>query len=124
MFLSGFICEYYDWQLVFYLFGLLGLMFTVVWMFFVFDFPSTYPNITDEEKMKIFSSLDLSKDIIEQNTISYKLKNDANCTDLNEKEQHQITKTSDQSGARVPWLKLITSKDVWVVACAKFCASW
>lgn len=115
--LSGVICEYLDWRGVFYAFGALALLFSVIWWFFVHNNPSKYPNISDAELEKIFNGLDISKDLIEQYTVSYKLEKDENAV-------QKKKPTARKPGTNVPWLKLLTSKEVWVVAIAKFTLSW
>ena len=111
--LSGIICEYLDWRGVFYAFGFMALLFSVVWWFFVHDNPIKHPHISEAEIIKIFNGLDISKKAVEQSTVSYKLEKDG-------KKKPPACKP----GANVPWLKLLTSKDVWVVAVAKFTLSW
>lgn len=46
------------WQTVFYLFGLLGLMWFPVWMYVVCETPSSHPTITEEELNYILRSND------------------------------------------------------------------
>ena len=46
------------WQTVFYLFGLLGLLWFPVWMYVVCETPSSHPTITEEELKYILRSND------------------------------------------------------------------
>lgn len=46
------------WQTVFYLFGLLGLLWFPVWMYVVSETPSSHPTITEEELEYILRSND------------------------------------------------------------------
>ncbi|KAF6725584.1 Sialin [Oryzias melastigma] len=54
---SGQICFYLGWTYVFYIFGAIGLVWFVLWAFFVFDSPNTHPRISDRERLYITSSL-------------------------------------------------------------------
>ncbi|KAM3606871.1 uncharacterized protein V6R79_024905 [Siganus canaliculatus] len=55
--LSGQICFYLDWTYVFYVFGIIGLVWFVLWAFLVFDSPNTHPRISEQERLYITSSL-------------------------------------------------------------------
>uniref|UniRef100_A0AAX7SZG8 Sialin n=1 Tax=Astatotilapia calliptera TaxID=8154 RepID=A0AAX7SZG8_ASTCA len=54
---SGEIIFYLDWTYVFYIFGAVGLVWFVLWAFFVFDSPNTHPRISEQERLYITSSL-------------------------------------------------------------------
>lgn len=50
---SGWLCtlEWMDgWPLAFYVFGALGVLWFVAWMWLVYDSPDAHPRITDEER--------------------------------------------------------------------------
>ena len=122
--LSGYLCEwgnFFDiiegWPLVFYFFGLLGLIFTILWYFLVFEKPSQHPSITDDEMNKIFNNSDIIKEMVEQSTVSFKL-------DKNEHINQEKKKQLNKINSKVPWKKMLKSKQVWVVAIAKFCVSF
>lgn len=55
--LSGMICYYMDWTYVFYLFGIIGIVWFVLWMWIVSDTPETHKTISHHEKEYIVSSL-------------------------------------------------------------------
>ncbi|KAF3708010.1 Sialin Membrane glycoprotein SP55 [Channa argus] len=55
--LSGEICFYLDWTYVFYVFGVVGLVWFVLWAFLVFDSPNTHPRISEQERLYITNSL-------------------------------------------------------------------
>ena len=93
-------------------FGALGLVFSIIWWFCVCDSPTKYPNISKQELFKIFHGLDYSRSVIEQKTISFKLEND--------KDKLNQLKLKKKPIIKIPWLKLLTSKDVYVVALANF----
>uniref|UniRef100_A0A7N8WP87 Sialin n=1 Tax=Mastacembelus armatus TaxID=205130 RepID=A0A7N8WP87_9TELE len=54
---SGLICFYLDWTYVFYIFGVVGLVWFVLWAFLVFDSPNTHPRISEQERLYITNSL-------------------------------------------------------------------
>lgn len=82
----------------------------MLWHFFVYDTPSKHPRISNNEINKIVNDLDLSKETVEQSTISFKI----------EKNDNQNKRNMKKLGSNVPWKKMLKSKQVWVVACAKF----
>ncbi|XP_062286788.1 sialin isoform X2 [Scomber scombrus] len=55
--LSGEICFYLNWTYVFYVFGAVGLVWFVLWVFLVFDSPNTHPRISERERLYITNSL-------------------------------------------------------------------
>ncbi|XP_053459553.1 sialin-like [Nycticebus coucang] len=55
--LSGIICYYMNWTYVFYFFGVLGILWFILWMWFVSDTPETNKRISHSEKEYIASSL-------------------------------------------------------------------
>lgn len=55
--LSGIICYYMNWTYVFYLFGLVGIVWFILWMWIVSDTPETHKTISHYEKEYIVSSL-------------------------------------------------------------------
>uniref|UniRef100_A0A673T8G0 Sialin n=2 Tax=Suricata suricatta TaxID=37032 RepID=A0A673T8G0_SURSU len=55
--LSGIICFYMNWTYVFYLFGIVGIIWFMLWMVLVSDKPETHKTISRHEKEYILSSL-------------------------------------------------------------------
>ncbi|XP_068130532.1 sialin-like isoform X2 [Hyperolius riggenbachi] len=55
--LSGLICYYMDWAYVFYIFGLLGVLWFLLWYFLASDSPQSHHSISDNEKEYILSAL-------------------------------------------------------------------
>ncbi|XP_018561225.1 putative inorganic phosphate cotransporter isoform X1 [Anoplophora glabripennis] len=63
MLVTGLISSsWYGWPLVFYLYGVAGLLWSVIFTFFGYNGPSFHPTITEEEKFYIESSLGHSDD--------------------------------------------------------------
>ncbi|XP_004696361.1 sialin isoform X1 [Echinops telfairi] len=55
--LSGMICFYMDWAYVFYISGIVGIFWFVLWIWLVSDAPETHRTISHSEKEYILSSL-------------------------------------------------------------------
>ncbi|XP_068184114.1 sialin-like [Antennarius striatus] len=55
--LSGEICFYLDWTYVFYIFGIVGLLWFILWAFLVSNSPETHPRISEMERLYITTSL-------------------------------------------------------------------
>ncbi|KAF7278773.1 major facilitator superfamily transporter 10 [Rhynchophorus ferrugineus] len=58
--LSGWLCslDFMDgWPLAFYLFGVLGLIWFIFWMLFVYDNPMSHPRIDKQEQAYILASI-------------------------------------------------------------------
>ncbi|XP_035880251.1 sialin isoform X3 [Phyllostomus discolor] len=55
--LSGIICFYMNWTYVFYFFGIVGIIWFVLWIWLVSDTPETHRTISHQEKEYIRSSL-------------------------------------------------------------------
>lgn len=58
--LSGLLAEYgFDggWPSIFYVFGVVGVIWSVAFIWFVHEDPSSHPNMDEKEKKYILSSL-------------------------------------------------------------------
>ncbi|XP_065767726.1 sialin isoform X3 [Muntiacus reevesi] len=55
--LSGIICYYMNWTYVFYFFGIVGIIWFILWTCLVSDTPETHKTISSYEKEYILSSL-------------------------------------------------------------------
>ncbi|XP_048858349.1 sialin-like [Brienomyrus brachyistius] len=55
--LSGLICFYLDWTYVFYLFGVVGLLWFLLWSCLVSNTPDTHKTISEKERLYITTSL-------------------------------------------------------------------
>ena len=47
---SGYLCEYAGWEVVFYVFGGLGLVWFLAWALTVHDGPEVHPRISQTER--------------------------------------------------------------------------
>ena len=59
--ISGLLCSTYGWPSVFYVFGLLGIVWWVAWCWLVADSPDSHPRIDESERRYIVTSLAASK---------------------------------------------------------------
>ena len=48
--LCGFLISFFGWESVFYVTGVIGFLWSVVWFLVVFDTPAQHPRITVQEK--------------------------------------------------------------------------
>ena len=53
----GFLIATVGWESVFYVTGVVGLVWSVVWFFVVFDSPAQHPRISQEERQYIESAI-------------------------------------------------------------------
>lgn len=56
-FISGYIIDWFGWEWVFYITGILGFTWSVTWAVFVFDTPQEHPWITEKERSYIEDSI-------------------------------------------------------------------
>lgn len=57
--ICGFIIDTFSWEYVFYITGLLGFIWSILWFLLVFETPAEHPRITPEERWYIESNLGL-----------------------------------------------------------------
>ena len=55
--LGGLLADEVSWESAFYVFGILGCIWFVFWVFLVFDSPDTHPRISKEERDYIVTNL-------------------------------------------------------------------
>lgn len=96
--LSGYLCAHGfagGWPSVFYVLGVMGCLCFGLWLYIIYDTPADNPRITGKELVYIETHIDISS-----------------------KNKQKILKKS------VPWGQMLTSKQLWSVAMAKFCGAW
>ncbi|XP_026814903.1 vesicular glutamate transporter 1-like [Rhopalosiphum maidis] len=92
--LSGTLIDWFSWEAPFYVYGVLGLIWYVFWLWLCFEKPSLHPTISARELNYIESSLGAAKQ-------------SAAPTILN-----------------TPWKEFFTSMPVYAIIVANFCRSW
>ena len=96
--ISALLCEYAPyggWPFVFYVFAALSVIWSISWMFIVYDSPDVHPRISEDERLYISNSV--RKDSID---------------------------TELDSNKSVPWLKILTSLPVWAMFVTNICATF
>jgi ACS family sodium-dependent inorganic phosphate cotransporter len=53
----GFLIASLGWESVFYVTGVVGLIWSIAWFFVVYDSPAEHPRITEEERHYIESAI-------------------------------------------------------------------
>uniref|UniRef100_A0A6Q2Y8U4 Sialin n=1 Tax=Esox lucius TaxID=8010 RepID=A0A6Q2Y8U4_ESOLU len=96
--LSGQICFYLDWTWVFYIFGIVGIVWFILWAFLVSNTPSTHPRISEQERLYILSTLN--------------------------KEYFSSEKWHSPLGNHIPWASILTSLPLWAIVVAHFSYNW
>ncbi|KAK9888181.1 hypothetical protein WA026_000450 [Henosepilachna vigintioctopunctata] len=91
---SGIIAATIGWKRVFYIEGLLSIIWLIIWMFFITDFPEEQTFMSDKERVFIIDS-------------------------INEEEVN-----SGKSYLKVPWKDIFTSLPFWSIVIAHACSNW
>ncbi|KAL9881863.1 major facilitator superfamily transporter 10 isoform 2-T2 [Glossina fuscipes fuscipes] len=105
--LSGWLCSLDflgGWPLSFYLFGAMGLIWFIFWMFLVYDKPSMHPRISTKERMYIENSMHL---------IRLSGRRFSNIDTINQVSTHSI-----------PWCSILTSIPLWAILVTQYGQSW
>jgi MFS transporter, ACS family, solute carrier family 17 (sodium-dependent inorganic phosphate cotransporter), other len=96
LFLSGIFTSNYGWESVFYIFGIIALIWCVIWLSIVKRNPREDNRITENERQYIL--INTQRESTEENFL------------LNWTE--------------IPWKSIFTSLPVWAIIVAHFCESW
>lgn len=89
---SGFLISTFGWASVFYVTGVVGLVWSILWFVLIFDSPAQHPRISKEERAEIESK-------------------------IAEGEGGKSIKPSS-----VPWLKILTNLPVWSIIITHGCS--
>jgi len=97
--LSGWLCSIDfmgGWPLAFYIFGILGIVWFVFWLYLVYDTPHSHPRITTEERMYIERAVKRQDDEL-----------------LDPAEENVV-----------PWRSIVTSVPLWAILITQCGQSW
>jgi len=95
--ISALLCEYGfagGWPSIFYVFGSIGVLWFVLWIWFVSDSPSQHPRISEEEKKYIIST------------------------------QGTDSQRTLQKSMGTPWKSFFGSSALWAIIVAHVCSNW
>ncbi|CAF1638024.1 unnamed protein product, partial [Adineta ricciae] len=92
--LSGILTEYFNWQVAFYFYGLVGIIWSVYWWHSSYERPAIHPKISEEERVYIEESIGEASSI------------------------------ANKTWIKPPWREFLHSKPVWAIIVANFCRSW
>jgi len=92
--LSGILTEYLNWQVAFYFYGVVGIIWSIYWWYYSYERPAIHPKITEEERIYIEESIG------------------------------EACSISNKTWIKPPWRSFFTSKPVWAIIVANFCRSW
>uniref|UniRef100_A0AAQ6IU69 Major facilitator superfamily (MFS) profile domain-containing protein n=1 Tax=Anabas testudineus TaxID=64144 RepID=A0AAQ6IU69_ANATE len=93
--LAGILVQYVGWSSVFYIYGVFGIIWYVMWLLLAYGSPAQHPTITDEERMYIETTIG---ETTRQLSVTEKFK--------------------------TPWRRFFTSMPVYAIIVANFCRSW
>lgn len=91
----GFIMKAYCWEYVFHFSSFIGLVWWILWQYFVYDSPDKHPRISDSERKYLHEALSSS-------------------LQLYKKEQKR----------KIPWRKILGCTGLWVNTIAQFGGIW
>ncbi|CAF4605514.1 unnamed protein product, partial [Didymodactylos carnosus] len=92
--LSGILTENLNWQVAFYFYGAVGMIWFCFWWYLSYERPAICPTITEVERIYIEESIGESSSI------------------------------ANKTWIKPPWMKFFTSSAVWAIIVANFCRSW
>nr|AWJ68268.1 putative vesicular glutamate transporter [Hirudo verbana] len=92
--LSGILTDYLGWEACFYFYGVMGMLWLIVWLYFSSESPGKHKSISKEERSYIETT-------INENTVAIA-----------------------HDKLIVPWKCFLKSLPVWAIIVANFCRSW
>ncbi|CAF0897843.1 unnamed protein product [Adineta steineri] len=92
--LSGILTEYLNWQVAFYFYGVIGIIWSIGWWYISYERPAIHPKISEEERIYIEESIG------------------------------EASSVANKSWIKPPWRSFFTSMPVWAIIVANFCRSW
>ncbi|CAF0800069.1 unnamed protein product [Adineta steineri] len=92
--LSGILTEYLNWQVAFYFYGVIGMIWSVYWWHFSYERPAIHPKISESERIYIEESIGEASSI------------------------------ANKTWIKPPWRSFLHSRPVWAIIVANFCRSW
>ncbi|XP_039152299.1 putative inorganic phosphate cotransporter isoform X2 [Drosophila simulans] len=113
--LAGWLCSLDflgGWPSAFYIFGLLGILWFIAWMYLVYDKPSDHPRISESEREYIERSLQVQR-LINQDL-----------AEPEEEEGQDEVSLRAPPEAPIPWSSLLTSVPLWAILLTQCGQGW
>lgn len=131
--LTGWLCSQRflgGWPSAFYIFGLLGMLWFVCWMYLVYDKPSEHPRISRKERAYIERALQVQLHDIQQQVEQCNLEEEEEDEveveeeplDDREREERQVLRNTDDDA--IPWTSLMCSVPLWAILLTQCGQSW
>ncbi|KAH8415363.1 hypothetical protein KR222_005120 [Zaprionus bogoriensis] len=123
--LTGWLCSQRflgGWPSAFYIFGLLGMLWFVCWMYLVYDRPSEHPRISRKERAYIERSLQLHEEVQEEEEEAEHLQRETH--QQPEQAPREQAEQQRQADAPIPWGSLLTSVPLWAILLTQCGQSW
>ncbi|TKS73289.1 Vesicular glutamate transporter 3 [Collichthys lucidus] len=93
--LAGLLVQYVGWSSVFYIYGVFGIIWYIMWLLLAYGSPAEHPTITETERTYIETAIG---ETMRQMSVTEKFK--------------------------TPWRRFFTSMPVYAIIVANFCRSW
>lgn len=127
--LTGWLCSQSflgGWPSAFYIFGLLGMVWFVCWMYLVYDRPSEHPRISRKERAYIERSL---QEVRQQQQEQEDNDNDNDDDEeqdapLDDRERGQGSRRAQHGADRIPWCSLLGSLPLWAILLTQCGQGW
>ncbi|KAJ8304790.1 hypothetical protein KUTeg_018373 [Tegillarca granosa] len=94
MFISGVTACYVSWHSVLFIYGGLGVIWSLIWLFCIYDTPSDHPGLSNRERS------------------------------LFDREGSNVRAGNRQIAANIPWRQILTSLPMSAVIAGSFCRNW
>ncbi|CAG8610341.1 28765_t:CDS:2, partial [Racocetra persica] len=121
----------FGWESIFWVFGIVGCIWSVIWHFYGRSDPRDYSGISKEEldwilKSKSSAYLDDNLDNYQSGSREITITDD----DLGIQSENDVLLPKDQTLSRpnnikkIPWKLIFSRREVWAIILGQFCNSW
>ena len=118
--LTGWLCSLDflgGWPLAFYLFGIVGIVWFIFWMFLVYDKPAVHPRISTKERLYIERSIRVAQQP-SNNRLAAAFHN------VNDNEDDFRRESTASEHNTIPWCSIMTSIPLWAILITQCGQSW
>ncbi|CAI2169632.1 3149_t:CDS:2 [Funneliformis geosporum] len=125
----------YGWECIFYLFGTIGMFWSLLWQIYGSSLPDQYEGISQEE-LKLIKGVGKFED--EENNVTQRERLNAN-PEVNVSRQEDVPNVAEDESSPlladnkkknskltndIPWKLILSRKEVWALLITYFCNSW